>query len=241
MAVDPADPYRVAVIGAGRPWGTEGAAGWGMAHVHLTPLFRTARDLLREGVIGELRRVEAACTEMLNSHWPDLCFFFNDETPAAWVLGQIDVREPRRGSEVVLENQGIAQIGWENGVSGLIFTGQDANIGCNHRLIGTEGTIEVLNKKQPYVRVRGRGDAQWRVIEVPEDFHGNRAIAAGIADLIDAMERGREPELSARKALRTHEVIFATYESSRRRGRVDLPLLIDDSPLQAMVDAGQLG
>jgi hypothetical protein len=61
-----ADPYRVAVIGAGRPWGTEGAAGWGMAHVHLTPLFRTARDLLREGVIGELRRVEAACTEMLN-------------------------------------------------------------------------------------------------------------------------------------------------------------------------------
>jgi UDP-N-acetylglucosamine 3-dehydrogenase len=52
---------------------------------------------------------------------------------------------------------------------------------------------------------------------------------------------GCEPEPSARKALRTAEVTCATYESSRRRGRVDLPLTIDDSPLQVMVDAGHLG
>jgi predicted dehydrogenase len=346
-----ADQYRVAVIGAGRPWRTEGSTGFGMSHVHvhgyqrtgrcrlvavadinrenaevfagqhggaavytdylqmleqerpdivsictwpalhaemtiacaaarvkavhcekpmaatwgearrmvdacekagtqltfnhqrrfLAP-FRTARDLLREGAIGELRRLEAACGDMFDwgTHWIDMCFFYNNETPAVWVLGQIDAREPRRIFGVSLENQGLCQIKWENGVRGLIFTGHDSDIGCSNRLIGTEGVIEVHNE-QPHVRLRGRGDARWRNIDTPEALHGNQAIDAGIADLIDALEHRREPVLSARKALRTTEVIFATYESSRRRARVDLPLTIDDSPLQAMLEAGEVG
>jgi len=40
--------------------------------------------------------------------------------------------------------------------------------------------------------------------------------------------------LSGRRALRATELSFATYESSRRRGRVDLPLLLDGSPLAAL-------
>jgi hypothetical protein len=46
--------------------------------------------------------------------------------------------------------------------------------------------------------------------------------------------------LSARRALNATEIIFAIYESSRRRGRVDLPLTISDNPLAAMVEAGHL-
>lgn len=44
-----------------------------------------------------------------------------------------------------------------------------------------------------------------------------------------------EPELSSRKALRANELIFATYESSRRHGRVELPLTIEDNPLDELV------
>jgi hypothetical protein len=58
--------------------------------------------------------------------------------------------------------------------------------------------------------------------------------------VIDALQTGREPELSARKALNATEIIFACYESSRRRGRVDLPLTISDNPLQQMVESGDL-
>jgi hypothetical protein len=46
--------------------------------------------------------------------------------------------------------------------------------------------------------------------------------------------------LSARRALNATEIIFAIYECSRRRGRVDLPLTIADNPLAAMVEAGQM-
>ena len=38
--------------------------------------------------------------------------------------------------------------------------------------------------------------------------------------------------------LRATELIFATYESSRRRGRVDLPLAVEDSPFLSMVESG---
>jgi hypothetical protein len=66
-------------------------------------------------------------------------------------------------------------------------------------------------------------------------IHDLGAVGLGVVDLIDALKTGREPELSARRALAATELIFATYESSRRRGRVDLPLTIDDSPLLDML------
>ena len=64
------------------------------------------------------------------------------------------------------------------------------------------------------------------------------AIVAAVLDLVDAVKTGREPELSGRKALQATELIFATYESSRRRAKVMLPLEEEDSALLAMLDEG---
>lgn len=64
------------------------------------------------------------------------------------------------------------------------------------------------------------------------------ANTLAIIELVEALEAGREPELSGRRALKATELIFATYESSRRRGRVELPLDVDDSALQALLDEG---
>ncbi|MDE2801033.1 MAG: hypothetical protein OXI94_20410, partial [Gemmatimonadota bacterium] len=64
------------------------------------------------------------------------------------------------------------------------------------------------------------------------------ATTVAVLDLVDAVKNGREPELSGRKALQATELIFATYESSRRRGRVVLPLNVDDSALLSMLEDG---
>ena len=66
-------------------------------------------------------------------------------------------------------------------------------------------------------------------------MHDLDAVQKGIIDLVEALKEGREPELSASRAYRAAELTFATYESSRKRGRVDLPLEIDDSPLLEML------
>ena len=55
-----------------------------------------------------------------------------------------------------------------------------------------------------------------------------------------SLEARIEPELSARRTLDATEIIFAIYESCRRRGLVDLPLNIGDNPLVAMVESGNL-
>ncbi|MGQ9698465.1 MAG: gfo/Idh/MocA family oxidoreductase, partial [Armatimonadota bacterium] len=109
-----------------------------------------------------------------------------------------------------------------------------------NRLIGSKGIIELL-WDQPVLRVMTEAEAGWRIVETKEGLHDGVAIDRAIADLVDALKTGREPELSARRALRATEVIFATYESSRRRGRVDMPLDIDDSPFLSMLEAGDIG
>jgi predicted dehydrogenase len=113
--------------------------------------------------------------------------------------------------------------------------------------VGTKGTIEVGvhpategEPAGPLLRIR-RDGSDWESIDTGrETLHGPGYIDRAIADAIDALRTGREPELSARRALNATEIIFAAYESSRRRARVDLPLEIDDHPLVAMVESGQL-
>lgn len=202
-------------------------------------LFRKVRELLREGAIGELRRMEATCRDMFDwgTHWFDMLFFYNDETPVEWVIGQVDPRDGATIFGVRLEGQGISHFEYRNGVTGTLLTRSDASGDVLNRLIGTDGTIEVSLSQGQTLRMWGRGMSGWRTVDVPQDEGGDLGapVRAGVLDLIDALKTGREPELSASRALRATELIFATYESSRSRGRVDLPLTSDDSPLLAML------
>jgi UDP-N-acetylglucosamine 3-dehydrogenase len=112
---------------------------------------------------------------------------------------------------------------------------------CANRLLGTEGTIEVGVQEGPQLRLRCPDTGgKWKEVEVGQAMHGQEHVVSAILDLVDALRTGREPELSARKALQATELIFATYESSRRRARVALPLDIEDSPYLAMLARGDL-
>ena len=61
-----------------------------------------------------------------------------------------------------------------------------------------------------------------------------------LALFIGCLLEGRKCQLDADNALIATEIIFGAYESSRRRGRVDFPLEIEDNPLAAMVESGEL-
>jgi UDP-N-acetylglucosamine 3-dehydrogenase len=210
--------------------------------------FRAARRLLHEGAIGELQRLEGSCPNLFDwgTHWFDMFEFYHDETPVRWVLAQIDHRAEQKVFGVPVETQAVSLFQYEDGVHGLLLTGPDSSIGCANRLLGSDGSIEVQPRlpegQRAPVRLRGKGDADW----VYPDISGDRpegpreGVTLGILDLIDALEQGREPQLAANRALRATELIFASYESSRRRGRVDLPLQVDDSPFLAMLERGEI-
>jgi UDP-N-acetylglucosamine 3-dehydrogenase len=205
--------------------------------------FQKVVEIISSGEIGELLRIEAQCGDMFDwgTHWLDMMQYFNAETPIAWVIGQIDSRTDHRVFGALMENQAICHFKWTNEVRGLLVTGYEAMWHCGLRAVGSEGAVEITWDAKP-LRVRGRGDAGWRVIETKEGIHGNEAIDRACADLVRALdEPGYKPLLTVDHALRHTEVIFATYESSRWRGRIDLPLQPEDSALLAMVEDGSLG
>jgi predicted dehydrogenase len=202
--------------------------------------FRKAKELLHAGAIGTLRRIEGSCDNLFDwgTHWFDMFFFYNDETPAEWVIGQIDGRGSRTIFGALVEGQGLSYFQFQNGVQGLLTTGFGSP-GLINRLIGDAGVIEVGHSHDQLVRVLNAAGG-WQAVPVDEGLHGTDYVERGVLDMLDALKTGREPELAGRRALRATELIFATYESSRRRGRIDLPLTIEDSPLLALVEAGVL-
>jgi len=197
------------------------------------PEYRQARELLKAGAIGQLRRLEGGCPDLFDwgTHWFDMFFFYTDQTPVEWVIGLVDPRDGPTIFGVRLEKQGLSHFKYRNGVEGLLLTGRLGDFVGYNRLFGDEGIIEIDMTHKPPLRVWGKGQDEWH--EIPTDEVN--AVQLGVLDLIDALKAGREPELSGRRALQATELSFATYESSRRRGRVELPLEIQDLSLEELL------
>jgi len=211
--------------------------------------FQNARNLIREGAIGELRSVEAACGNLFDygTHSIDLCNMLAGDVPIKWVISQIDYRNENFMFGAHIENQALTQWEYTHGAIGLAATGPGGKlIACHNRALGTDGEIQIgpQGKGLPALRIRrysGKKSGKWETIDCgDEGMHGPGYINRAIKDMVDSLNDGTEPELSARKALNVTEIIFAAYESSRIRGRIDLPLTIQDNPLISMLQSGDL-
>ena len=202
--------------------------------------FIKAKQLANEGAIGELRRLEGSCPNLLDwgTHWFDMFLFYNNDEPVDWVIGQIDVTEEKLVFGTQVETSGLSWFRWKNGVEGLLTTGGVSLNGFSNRLIGTEGIIDVGGGAP--VRLLRPGANGWETPDLSDIPKGDDTVFS-VLDLVDSVKTGREPELSGRKALQGAELIFATYESSRRRAKITLPLTVDDSALLTMVANGDIG
>ena len=206
--------------------------------------FFMAKEILDRGDIGELQRLETGVRNLYDTgtHFIDMFGFFNDESPAKWVMAQIDYRQEDRYFGSHNENQQVALIEYANGVYGLFMSAPENNpVGCQTRLLGTKGTIECACMDGTKLRYRLAGQTDWTTPDAgPSYANGTVHIGRAIADAIDCLQSGRKCQLDVSNALKATEIIFACYESSRRRGRIDLPLDIEDNPLAAMVENGDL-
>ncbi len=216
-------------------------AGILMTYSHQTrygPSFKKVRALVQDGAIGELIRIEGCGANLfdLGTHRFDRMFFYRMDEPAAWVMGQVDCSDDRTVFDVPVETYGLSLVGWEDGVTGLLATGLQNPV--QDRLIGTEGMIE--NSTRGEVRLLRQGSADWEIPDLQPVKIPGRETALYILDAINWLETGEESLTSSRRTLGGTEVIFATYESARRRARVELPLDIEDSPLLSMLESGEI-
>jgi len=228
--------------------------------------YREAKSLLDDGRIGDLGRIEIGGDDLYDygTHLFDICGYVTDQTPVDRVIAQIDCRDPDVLYGVPRESEALARWRYESGVDGLASTGADGMVGCQLRLVGDEGTIEVGAEGGPPLRIRVDGgdwervdtglDGIWRPQPHPVDrvlsrvpFLPDRAFSdptyvdRAIEAVVNALREGSEPGIGGANALQTTEIVFACWESARRGGPVDLPLGIDDNPLEAMIEARRGG
>lgn len=232
--------------------------------------FRLAKHHLNAGAIGDLTRIEFAESNLFDAgvHLFDLCGYMTDEADPKWILAGLDYRDENLWFGAHNENQAIAHWEYADGTSALAATGESQGlVGCYLRLRGTDGCIEVGVDDGPSLRVRRDGSGWEQIDTGGANIHGPDSpglvkaavgrvtggavgsaqrvtprsyVDDAIADVVRSLREDRQSGLHARKALRATELVFGAWESVRKRGRVDLPLQIDDNPLEAMVAAGQL-
>ena len=210
--------------------------------------FRTAKRLLDDGAVGELERIEISWGNFFDNgtHSLDLAAMFNDECRGAWVMGQLDYSTEHVRYGVHTADHAFVSWQYENGVHGIAATGDDVPLSggpydfydCWFRLVGSEGVIEVGRRDGPGLAYR-RDGAGWTEVDVDDEFEGRVDLA--IDDVVGALDGDGETPLEAANALATTEILFAGHESSRRRGRVELPLTgVYDHPLESMLDSGEI-
>lgn len=214
--------------------------------------FTAAKELLDDGAIGELDRIEIGWGDFFDTgaHTIDLAGMMNNERPADWVIAQLDYRNEDIRFGAHQENQMVAHWEYDNGVSGLLSTGDMTHlVDAAMVLRGTDGTIRIAPEDGSMLELVTGGSRESISVDgegihetgdEPESRFGSFFHDRSIAHLGDALSEGTEPVTGGRRGLNTAEIIFAGYQSVQQRGRVELPLEEAENALEQMVSSGSL-
>jgi UDP-N-acetyl-2-amino-2-deoxyglucuronate dehydrogenase len=202
-----------------------------------------ARRLVSEGAIGlPLHIIAKGGQGLLNdcSHYLDMMRYVLDAN-AIWVMGNVERKTDRLERGVRIEDRSHGVIQFDNNCLGLLlqelqdrpYPGRTFH-GQGGLIQGSDGTIEYDEKT---IRLLNGSSAGWE----ERDVDGEDASIGQARELVQwldgdiDMHRGEGH--NGRAAI---EMIMAIYESARRHEVVQLPLRTMGSPLDEMIDTGDL-
>lgn len=202
------------------------------------PCYRTARDLVAAGEIGELVQVHGICMGDLltdGTHNIDLLRFYAGDLPIKWVFGQIDASEVKYRYGHLTERGAIVHFEFANGVRGIMELGSAAPRAYQKAYLqGTNGLIEVGGDGDLRVKVLRPGQSEPHIIVPPEESPFS-PFQFEVEALLQSLAEGVEHPLAGKQARADLEVLIAAFESARRHTVVELPIAIAGHPLEEMV------
>jgi UDP-N-acetylglucosamine 3-dehydrogenase len=214
-----------------------------IGHQHrFDPQLIKARDLINEKAIGEIVLLWGHCSlDLMNngSHVVDMINFLNNDEKAEWVMGQIDRRRKRKGyanhPDMYVEDMAMGRICYKNGVRATVELGEFALQAWQFHIFGTDGIIDVNLPGGPRIRFMSTDTSGW----VIPDLQASDPRQGEMAELIAAIEEGREHISSGEIGRTSLEIIMSVFESARSRRLVNLPLEVQENPLEVMIEAGE--
>lgn len=225
-----------------------------------TPVTRRAAEMARNGTIGRLLEMRARGKEdqraggedmmVLGSHLFDMMRMVAGDP--RWVFAhvtqdgrEVDRSQAHEATEPLgpIAGDEVASVFWfESGVHGY-FSSRPSDVRSGERfglaLYCSKGVIFVPTTQVPgappdILLSNSWTTGTWRKIDHdPDERRSERggANAMMVRDLLEAIEKDREPVCSARDARWTIEMVMGVYQSQRTGRRVEFPLKDRRHPL----------
>lgn len=200
------------------------------------PCYRTARDLVAQGAIGDLIQVHGICMGDLltdGTHNIDLLRFYAGDSPIQWVFAQVDLSEVKYRYGHLVEKGSLVNFAFASGVRGVMELGSAAPPAYQKAyLYGTRGLIEVGGDRSLQLTVIRAGQNEPEIIAPPEANPFQLEVEA----LLQTLEQGTEHPLRGQQARANLEVLIAAFESARQHTVIPLPITLPDHPLAQMIE-----
>jgi len=207
-------------------------------HHRFDPQLAKAKELINDKAVGNVVLLWGHCSlDLMNngSHVVDMINFLNNDQEAEWVMGQIDTRNKHEGyanhPDMYAEDMAMGRICYKNGVRATVELGEFAPQNWQFHVIGTDGIIDVNLPDGTPLRLMSANTNGWLVPKL--DSCDPRE--AEMVELIKAIEEKREHVSSGQIGRNGLEIIMAIFESSRSRCLVNLPLKVQENPLEIMM------
>jgi predicted dehydrogenase len=198
---------------------------YGTQRRYMDPYLKV-RELTRAGEIGNVSAVVASCgvgaALWSHTHTADMLLFLADDAEVDYVQGVANVDAADFADNRVDGDPGIPMgyVRFKSGVHAYLTAGT----GYEFEVSGSKGKLRTLNN--------GSGARHWRanrwglLEEAPfPEWQRASGTVAGIRDVIQAIEAGRETQGNIRLARRSQEIIMGFVESERLSGaRVKFPM-----------------
>jgi UDP-N-acetyl-2-amino-2-deoxyglucuronate dehydrogenase len=223
-----------------------------------------AKELIDAGAIGTVTQITGICggdSLTDGTHLIDMTRFLNHDVPITSVFGAIEMspmgsqnpdgmgtlefNQTRKRYGHHIETGALAILSFENGVRGHLEIGSVSRGGYQRFYVdGTDGRIELSgdtpfdNGSSLQIR-RGTGGGAGAMEAFPP-MTRDGAMDGVLADILVSIETGASHTMSGDSGRKALEVVTAIFEAARQRKIVHLPLDVPQSPLEAMLAAGEI-
>jgi predicted dehydrogenase len=201
------------------------------------PEYVAARELVRGGAIGPLRRVIATLggpRAMLfrnGTHLLDMVCYFVEAEPA-WVVGELDDEHagygPRYagdgGRDPATDPGGSAYLHFANGVRALVSASKGTVPSFELELVGERGRLRIGTHAAELWRIDEAGNASASPLPRPRTTRAY--LVAAVDELVALVERGGQGTSTGQDGRRVLEILLGILQSSAAGARrVDFPIV----------------
>lgn len=207
-----------------------------IAHQHrFNPYWNEAKRLIASGAIGEPQLVQQQTVRGLmnnGTHYLDGMRFILGDPDVEWILSQVNRFTERYERGGRIEDLCIAWIAFSGGVRALLEVDLPGKARPEMRVYGSEGMLEFTMQKLR----RFGADGGWEDVSLgaPNSHYEQ------LAELVEWIEGRTVHRGNAHTVRKVMEILMGIYESARTRRPVEPPLASGISPLELMIENGDL-